>query len=157
MDTQSRSQTQSPLIDAFGRRITYLRLSVTDRCDLRCHYCMDEQPDFLPREDLLSYEELAASCDSFIARGVSKIRITGGEPLVRRDVITLIEALGQRLGNSALNEITLTTNGTQLERHADQLAAAAWKGGVGRGPPPVPPIATSRAQALALGCECRAC
>ena len=124
MDTQSRSQTQSPLIDAFGRRITYLRLSVTDRCDLRCHYCMDEQPDFLPRKDLLSYEELAAICDSFIARGVSKIRITGGEPLVRRDVITLIEALGQRLGNSALNEITLTTNGTQLERHADQLAAA---------------------------------
>ncbi|WP_412545313.1 GTP 3',8-cyclase MoaA [Maricaulis sp. MIT060901] len=127
MDTQSKSLTRSPLIDAFGRQITYLRLSVTDRCDLRCHYCMDEQPEFLPKKDLLSYEELAAICDSFIARGVSKIRITGGEPLVRRDVITLIEALGQRLGKSALSEIALTTNGTLLERYADQLAAAGVK------------------------------
>ncbi|MEC9251013.1 MAG: GTP 3',8-cyclase MoaA [Pseudomonadota bacterium] len=116
--------TQPPLIDAFGRRISYLRLSVTDRCDLRCQYCMEEQPTFLPKQDLLSYEELTAICDSFIARGVSKIRITGGEPLVRRDVLSLIEALGQRLGNSGLREVCLTTNGTQLTRYATRLADA---------------------------------
>ncbi|MBO6730515.1 MAG: radical SAM protein, partial [Maricaulis sp.] len=92
MDSNTHPVTQPPLIDAFGRRITYLRLSVTDRCDLRCQYCMEEQPTFLPKQDLLSYEELTAICDSFIARGVSKIRITGGEPLVRRDVLSLIEA-----------------------------------------------------------------
>lgn len=124
MDSNTHPVTQPPLIDAFGRRITYLRLSVTDRCDLRCQYCMEEQPTFLPKQDLLSYEELTAICDSFIARGVSKIRITGGEPLVRRDVLSLIEALGQRLGNHGLREICLTTNGTQLARYATRLADA---------------------------------
>lgn len=124
MDSNTHPVTQPPLIDAFGRRISYLRLSVTDRCDLRCQYCMEEQPTFLPKQDLLSYEELTAICDSFIARGVSKIRITGGEPLVRRDVLSLIEALGQRLGNSGLREVCLTTNGTQLTRYATRLADA---------------------------------
>lgn len=124
LDSDTHTLTQPPLIDAFGRRISYLRLSVTDRCDLRCQYCMEEQPTFLPKQDLLSYEELTAICDSFIARGVSKIRITGGEPLVRRDVLSLIEALGQRLGGSGLREVCLTTNGTQLARYSARLADA---------------------------------
>ena len=112
-----------PLVDAFQRRITYLRLSVTDRCDLRCSYCMPERMTFLPKREVLSLEELYDLATGFIARGVTKIRITGGEPLVRRDIIDLFTALGRRLGHD-LTELTLTTNGTQLASHAEALARA---------------------------------
>lgn len=112
-----------PLVDSFQRRITYLRLSVTDRCDLRCSYCMPERMTFLPKKDVLSLEELHDLASGFIARGVTKIRITGGEPLVRRDIIDLFTALGRRLGHD-LAELTLTTNGTQLATHAEALARA---------------------------------
>jgi cyclic pyranopterin phosphate synthase len=112
-----------PLVDAFNRRISYLRLSVTDRCDLRCSYCMPEQMQFLPRKEVLSLEELHKLALAFIDRGISKIRLTGGEPLVRRDVIELVHALGRKLGDG-LEELTLTTNGTQLEKVAEDLAAA---------------------------------
>jgi cyclic pyranopterin phosphate synthase len=112
-----------PLVDAFNRRISYLRLSVTDRCDLRCSYCMPEQMQFLPRKEVLSLEELHKLALAFIDRGISKIRLTGGEPLVRRDVIELVHALGRKLGDG-LEELTLTTNGTQLEKFAEDLAAA---------------------------------
>lgn len=105
------------------RRITYLRLSVTDRCDLRCSYCMPERMTFLPKKEVLSLEELYDLATGFIARGVTKIRITGGEPLVRRDIIDLFSALGRRLGHG-LEELTLTTNGTQLGQHAEALARA---------------------------------
>ena len=117
----------APLVDAFQRRITYLRLSVTDRCDLRCSYCMPEKMKFLPKAEVLSLEELHQLSLAFIARGVRKIRLTGGEPLVRRDMITLVQALGREVGRG-LDELTLTTNGTQLAEHAEPLAAA----GVGR-------------------------
>ena len=119
--------TQSPLIDGFGRHITYLRLSLTDRCDLRCSYCMPERMQFLPRAEVLSLEEAHRVAIAFIDRGVTKIRLTGGEPLVRRDMIELVRALGRRIGNG-LEELTLTTNGTQLAEFAGDLAAA----GVGR-------------------------
>ncbi|QDH35409.1 GTP 3',8-cyclase MoaA [Porphyrobacter sp. YT40] len=112
-----------PLVDAFQRRITYLRLSVTDRCDLRCSYCMPERMTFLPKKEVLSLEELYDLASGFIARGVTKIRITGGEPLVRRDIIGLFTALGRRIGHD-LEELTLTTNGTQLAAHAEALAKA---------------------------------
>ena len=112
-----------PLIDPFARPITYLRVSVTDRCDLRCVYCMAEDMTFLPRAEVLSLEELDKICGAFVAAGVRKLRITGGEPLVRRNVISLVESLGQRLGQG-LDELTLTTNGTQLARHAEALAKA---------------------------------
>jgi cyclic pyranopterin phosphate synthase len=111
------------LVDSFGRRITYLRLSVTDRCDLRCTYCMSERMRFVPRAELLSLEELALLAEEFIRRGVTKLRLTGGEPLVRRDVIELIRALSRALDTGALAELTLTTNGTQLARFAGDLAA----------------------------------
>lgn len=112
-----------PLVDAFNRHVTYLRLSVTDRCDLRCTYCMPEQMKFLPRKEVLSLEELHKLALAFIGRGITKIRLTGGEPLVRRDVIELVHALGRKVGDG-LDELTLTTNGTQLEKFADDLAAA---------------------------------
>jgi len=111
------------LIDGFGRRITYVRLSVTDRCDLRCRYCMAEQMEFLPRQELLTRGELAGLSDIFIERGVTQIRLTGGEPLVRRNVIDLIRHLGRRIGEG-LNEVTLTTNGAHLEALAKLLADA---------------------------------
>ena len=111
----------SPLIDAFQRRITYLRLSVTDRCDLRCSYCMPEMMRFLPKKEVLTLEELHRLSLALMARGVRKIRLTGGEPLVRRDMIDLVRALGRHVGEG-LDEITLTTNATQLARHADELA-----------------------------------
>jgi cyclic pyranopterin phosphate synthase len=111
------------LIDPFARPITYLRVSVTDRCDLRCVYCMAEDMTFLPKQEVLSLEELEILCGAFIERGVRKLRLTGGEPLVRRGVLTLFDALGTRLGEG-LDELTLTTNGTQLARHADALARA---------------------------------
>ena len=112
-----------PLVDQFQRRISYLRLSVTDRCDLRCAYCMPERQTFLPRKEVLSLEELHQLALGFIARGVTKIRLTGGEPLVRRDMIELVRALGRKLGDG-LEELTLTTNGTRLAEFADDLAAA---------------------------------
>jgi cyclic pyranopterin phosphate synthase len=115
-----------PLVDAFNRHVTYLRLSVTDRCDLRCSYCMPEKMTFLPRKDVLSLEELHKLSLAMIERGISKIRLTGGEPLVRRDMIELVQALGRKLGDG-LEELTLTTNGTQLAQFADDLAAAGVK------------------------------
>ncbi len=116
------------LIDRFGRQITYLRLSVTDRCDLRCQYCMSEKMHFLSKADVLSYEEMLFLCDIFIARGVKKIRVSGGEPLVRKDIGSLFQGLGRRIGQggvqgseNGLEELVLTTNATQLDRHADAL------------------------------------
>ena len=114
---------KADLIDSYGRRISYVRLSVTDRCDLRCRYCMSERMDFLPRAELLTLEELVQVADAFIARGVTRIRLTGGEPLVRRGIGQLVRWLGERLGNG-LEELTLTTNGTQLARFAADLRAA---------------------------------
>ncbi|MFL5237255.1 MAG: GTP 3',8-cyclase MoaA [Rhizomicrobium sp.] len=111
------------MIDPFGRRISYLRVSVTDRCDFRCVYCMSEHMNFLPRAELLSLEELERLCNAFITKGVMRLRITGGEPLVRRNVMWLFERLGHRLGDG-LEELTLTTNGSQLARFADPLFAA---------------------------------
>ncbi len=122
--TDGKARRAAPLIDAFGRRISYLRLSVTDRCDLRCAYCMSERPAFLPKSDILTLEELEAVARAFIARGVRKIRLTGGEPLARRNVMSLIEGLSQYLLDGALDELTLTTNGTQLEKYAGALADA---------------------------------
>jgi len=114
------------MIDPFGRRISYLRVSVTDRCDFRCVYCMSEHMSFLPKAELLTLEELERLCSAFIRKGVEKIRITGGEPLVRRNVLSLIEALGARLGDG-LKELTLTTNGSQLSRFAPRLYAAGMR------------------------------
>jgi GTP 3',8-cyclase len=111
------------MIDPFGRAITYLRVSVTDRCDLRCVYCMAEEMTFLPKREVLSLEELERLCTAFIRQGVRKLRLTGGEPLVRRDVMTLFQRLGDRLGNG-LDELTLTTNGTQLAKYAADLVRA---------------------------------
>jgi GTP 3',8-cyclase len=111
------------MIDPFGRAITYLRVSVTDRCDFRCVYCMAEDMEFLPKADLLTLEELDRLCGAFIRHGVKKLRLTGGEPLVRRDVMWLIGRLGERLG-AGLEELTLTTNGSQLAKHAQALARA---------------------------------
>lgn len=113
----------APLIDQFARRISYLRLSVTDRCDLRCAYCMPERQVFLPKADVLTLEELHRLALGFIGRGITKLRLTGGEPLVRRDVIDLIRALGRKVGDG-LDELTLTTNGTRLTEFAGDLAAA---------------------------------
>ena len=111
------------MIDPFGRRISYLRVSVTDRCDLRCVYCMAEDMSFLPKAEVLSLEELDRLCNAFIGLGVERIRLTGGEPLVRKNVMSLVRSLGGRIGNG-LNELTLTTNGTQLGKMADDLRAA---------------------------------
>ncbi len=111
------------MVDGFGRKITYVRLSVTDRCDLRCRYCMAETMRFLPRKDVLSFEEITALADLLISRGVRKIRLTGGEPLVRKGIEQLISELGKRIG-SGLDELTLTTNGTQLARFATVLRDA---------------------------------
>lgn len=109
-----------PMIDGFGRRITYVRMSVTDRCDLRCRYCMAERMTFVPRKDVLSLEEIVDLADIFIARGVKRIRLTGGEPLVRKGIEQLVRVLGSRLGDG-LDELTMTTNGTQLAAHAKAL------------------------------------
>ena len=114
---------QNPLIDPFGRHVSYLRVSVTDRCDFRCVYCMAEDMTFLPKRDLLSLEELDRVCTAFIDKGVKKIRLTGGEPLVRKGIMTLVESLGRHLRSGALEELTLTTNGSQLARFAPELAA----------------------------------
>src|ERR1700735_134379 len=110
-----------PMTDPFGRTISYLRVSVTDRCDLRCSYCMSEDMTFLPKADLLTLEELDRLCSAFIAKGVRKLRLTGGEPLGRRNVRSLVRSLSRHLGTGALNELTLTTNGSQLSRFAGEL------------------------------------
>lgn len=120
------SDLQPRLIDSFGRTISYVRISITDRCDLRCRYCMADRMQFLPRRDILTLEEIAALADVFIARGVRKIRLTGGEPLVRRGVLELASALGSRL-NAGLEELSITTNGTRLEHFASGLSAAGVK------------------------------
>ena len=111
-----------PMIDPFGRSISYLRVSVTDRCDLRCFYCMSEDMTFLPKADLLSLEELDRLCSAFIAKGVRKLRLTGGEPLVRRNVMSLVRSLSRHVKSGALHELTMTTNATQLARFAHELA-----------------------------------
>ena len=112
------------LVDPFGRDITYLRVSVTDRCDFRCVYCMAENMNFLPKADLLSLEELDRLCSAFVARGVRKLRLTGGEPLVRRGILTLVSSLSRHLPAGDLDELTLTTNGSQLAKYAAELKAA---------------------------------
>ena len=114
----------SALIDPFNRAITYLRVSVTDRCDFRCVYCMSEHMTFLPKADLLSLEELDRLCSAFIAKGVTKLRLTGGEPLVRRGIMTLVSSLSRHLASGALHELTLTTNGSQLQKYASGLKAS---------------------------------
>ncbi|RWE79652.1 GTP 3',8-cyclase MoaA [Mesorhizobium sp.] len=111
------------LVDPFGRAVTYLRVSVTDRCDFRCTYCMAEDMTFLPKSDLLTLDELSRLCSVFIAKGVRKIRLTGGEPLVRKNIVQLVRAVGQHIERGALDELTLTTNGSQLARYADDLYA----------------------------------
>ena len=114
---------QAVLVDPFGRAITYLRVSVTDRCDFRCVYCMSEHMAFLPKADLLTLEELDRLCSAFVARGVRKLRLTGGEPLVRRGIMTLFSTLSRHLAAGRLDELTLTTNGSQLAKYAAELAA----------------------------------
>jgi cyclic pyranopterin phosphate synthase len=112
------------MIDPFGRKITYLRISVTDRCDFRCVYCMAENMAFLPKAEILSLEELDRVCTAFVRLGVRKLRITGGEPLVRRNIMHLFQDLGRHIESGALDELTVTTNGSQLARHAEALVAA---------------------------------
>jgi cyclic pyranopterin phosphate synthase len=124
LDTQP---VPPPLVDPFGRRITYLRVSVTDRCDFRCVYCMAEDMTFLPKRDVLSLEELDRLCSAFVANGVRKLRLTGGEPLVRKNVMALVRGLSRHLASGALDELTLTTNGSQLARFAGELAACGVK------------------------------
>lgn len=125
MDVPTEARA-APLIDGFGRRISYLRISVTDRCDLRCRYCMAEAMTFLPRSQVLTLEEIATLADAFVARGVRKIRLTGGEPLVRRGTPELAKMIGRHLGNG-LDELTLTTNGTQLAKQAASLVEAGMR------------------------------
>lgn len=117
----SRHHASAPLVDRFGRRVSYVRVSITDRCDFRCIYCMSEEMEFLPRDQILSFEEVAAVCRAFVELGVEKIRITGGEPLVRKDAPDLLRVLGALPG---LRELVLTTNGSRLERYAAELRAA---------------------------------
>ncbi|MAZ35816.1 MAG: GTP 3',8-cyclase MoaA [Thalassospira sp.] len=116
-----------PLIDKYGRHVSYLRVSVTDRCDFRCTYCMAESMIFLPKSEVLTLEELDQLCSAFIARGVRKLRLTGGEPLVRRGIMDLIRDLSRHLKSSALDELTMTTNGSQLATYADDLARLGVK------------------------------
>ena len=111
------------MIDPFGRTISYLRVSVTDRCDFRCIYCMAEEMNFLPKAELLTLEELDRLCSAFVRLGVKKLRLTGGEPLVRRNIMSLFHALGRHIESGALEELTLTTNGSQLARYAEELRA----------------------------------
>lgn len=124
MDMQlNNPSATSPMIDPFGRHVSYLRVSVTDRCDFRCVYCMSEDMTFLPKRDLLSLEELDRMCSAFVARGVDKLRLTGGEPLVRRDIMWLFQRLSRHLDSGALSELTLTSNGTQMPKYARELYA----------------------------------
>ena len=115
------------LIDPFGRHVSYLRVSVTDRCDFRCTYCMSENMTFLPKKDLLTLEELDRLCSAFIEQGIKKIRLTGGEPLVRKGIMSLVETMSRHLRSGALEELTLTTNGSQLAKYASELVAHGVK------------------------------
>jgi cyclic pyranopterin phosphate synthase len=124
---RAASLTPIPLVDPFGRAITYLRVSVTDRCDFRCVYCMAENMTFLPKADLLTLEELDRLCSAFVAKGVRKLRLTGGEPLVRRGIMNLVTSLSRHLATGALDELTITTNGSQLAKYADMLAGLGVK------------------------------
>ena len=124
LGASARLPAATPLIDPFGRSIDYLRVSVTDRCDFRCVYCMSEHMTFLPKQDLLTLEELDRLCTAFVGRGVRKLRITGGEPLVRKNILWLFRALGRHLTSGALDELTLTTNGSQLAKYATELKSA---------------------------------
>jgi cyclic pyranopterin phosphate synthase len=123
MQARGSDDLRPALVDPFGREISYLRVSVTDRCDFRCVYCMAEHMSFLPKADLLSLEELDRLCSAFVDRGVRKLRLTGGEPLVRRGIMTLFASLSRHLESRRLEELTLTTNGSQLAKHAAELAA----------------------------------
>ena len=116
-----RLAATAPLVDPFGRAITYIRVSVTDRCDFRCVYCMSENMHFLPKRDLLTLEELDRLASAFVAKGTRKVRITGGEPLVRRDIMRLFQSLLRHLGSGALEELKVTSNGSQLDRYAGEL------------------------------------
>src|SRR6266403_4146213 len=116
-----------PMTDPFGRTIRYLRVSVTDRCDLRCFYCMSEDMTFLPKADLLTLEELDRLCSAFVAKGVRQLRLTGGEPLVRRGIMTLFASLSRHLASGDLDELTLTTNASQLTKHAAELVGHGVK------------------------------
>jgi cyclic pyranopterin phosphate synthase len=128
MDMPSPLATHpDPMIDPFGRHVTYLRVSVTDRCDFRCSYCMSEHMTFLPKKDLLTLEELDRLCSAFVAKGVRKLRITGGEPLVRKNILWLFRALSRHLDAGSLDELTLTTNGSQLPKFAQELKDAGVK------------------------------
>ncbi len=122
-----RNSYPRTMIDPFGRHISYLRVSVTDRCDFRCVYCMAEDMTFLPKSEILSLEELDRACSAFVRQGVKKLRLTGGEPLVRRNIMSLVRSLGQHLETGALEELTLTTNGSQLERYAAELKDAGMR------------------------------
>ena len=117
-------RTHTPLVDPFARRITYLRVSVTDRCDFRCVYCMAEDMTFLPKAEVLTLEELDRLCSAFVRLGVRKLRLTGGEPLVRRNIMSLFRGLGRHVASGALEELTVTTNGSQLAKYADELVAS---------------------------------
>ena len=121
-DATTLAPTDGPMVDPFGRAVTYLRVSVTDRCDFRCTYCMSENMNFLPKKDLLTLEELDRLCSAFIVKGVKKLRLTGGEPLVRKNIMFLFRSLSRHLESGALEELTLTTNGSQLARFARELA-----------------------------------
>jgi GTP 3',8-cyclase len=123
MDARLLESFAPPLVDSFGRAITYLRVSVTDRCDFRCVYCMSEDMNFLPKREVLTLEELDRLCSAFVGLGTRKLRVTGGEPLVRRDIMRLFGSLSRHVDSGALDEITLTTNGSQLARYAKELAA----------------------------------
>jgi cyclic pyranopterin phosphate synthase len=137
-----------PLIDPFGRTITYVRVSVTDRCDFRCVYCMAEDMTFLPKRDLLTLEELDRLCSAFVGLGTRKIRITGGEPLVRRDIMQLFRSLSRHLQSGRLDELTLTTNGSQLAHFAGELASC----GVKRINVSLDTLVSSRVEAILAGC-----
>jgi cyclic pyranopterin phosphate synthase len=126
-DLMTPTSRPTPLVDPFGRAITYVRVSVTDRCDFRCVYCMAEDMTFLPKRDVLSLEELERLCSAFVAKGVRKLRLTGGEPLVRKNIISLIRSLSRHLETGDLDELTLTTNGSQLARFAGELVDAGIK------------------------------
>ena len=117
--TEALTPNSEPMIDPFGRAVTYLRVSVTDRCDFRCTYCMSEHMTFLPKKDLLTLEELNRLCSAFIQKGVRKLRLTGGEPLVRKNIMELVRNLGRHVYAGTLDELTLTTNGSQLARNAE--------------------------------------
>lgn len=127
MNMSADKSPAPPLLDPFGRAVSYIRVSVTDRCDFRCNYCMSEDMTFLPKQDLLSLEELDRLCSAFVARGTRRLRITGGEPLVRRGILGLFRSLSRHLASGALDEITVTTNGSQLAKHAAELADCGVK------------------------------